>query len=170
MLDSRYLSYLLRHHPEDAGLELDEFGWCNVQELLKALKISKAELEDCVLNNTRYIFSEDKRFIKASHGHSIPIKYTNEAVPPEILYHGTAERFVPIIEKEGLKKMGREAVHMSEDYDQALEVGSRHSSGNLSKTYVFEIKAKEMYKDGYKFYKSEDGVWLTDYVPPKYLV
>lgn len=169
MLDSHYLSYLLRHHPEDKGLTLDEYGWCKVDDLIRALHITKRELEDCVDNNTRYIFSEDKRFIKAAHGHSIPIKYTNEMVPPEILYHGTALRFLSSIRSEGLKKMNREAVHLSEDRTAAFLVGSRHASGDARKTIVLEIRAKDMYKEGFKFYKSEDNVWLVDNVPPQFI-
>ena len=168
-MDSRYLSYLLRHHPEDAHLTLDEFGWCNVENLLKSLRISMHELEDCVNNNTRFIFSTDKKFIKAAHGHSIPIKYTNEEKPPEFLYHGTSKKLGEIIKKEGLKKMTREAVHLSADPNKAISVGSRHAAGDLSKTMLFTICALDMYCDGYKFYKSEDGVWLTDNVPAKYL-
>ena len=168
MLDSHYLSYLLRHYPEKKGLTLDEYGWCNVQELLKALHITMEELDYCVTHNTRYIYSEDKQFIKAAHGHSIPIKYTNEKEPPEYLYHGTAEAFVKNIMKVGLKKLHREAVHLSEDPDVALKVGSRHAGGNLSKTAILEIKAQEMFKDGFKFYCSEDKVWLVNSVPPKY--
>ena len=169
MLASKYLSYILRHHPEDANLTLDSEGWCDVKQLLTNLKISQEELDETVYNNTRFIYNADKSKIKAAHGHSVKIEYHNEKVPPMILYHGTAIRFKDAIMKEGLKKMTREAVHMSDDYKDAQTVGSRHSGGSLSLTIVFKINANQMYKDGYKFYKSEDGVWLTDNVPPKYL-
>lgn len=169
MLDSRYLAYILRHHPEEVGLTLDKEGWCKVQDLLKALKISIEELEDVVNNNTRYVFNNDKSKIKAAHGHSVKVEYKNEKTPPEFLYHGTNKRLKDIIKKEGLKKMQRDAVHMSEFYNDARTVGSRHAGGSLAMTIVFKIHALEMYKAGYKFYKSEDGVWLTDHVPGKYI-
>lgn len=170
MLDSHYLSYLLRHHPEDKNLHLDEFGWCLIDELVSALHITKEELDKIVNDNTRYIYNEAKTHIKAAHGHSIPIKYTTEKIPPRFLYHGTADRFLDSIEKEGLKKMTREAVHLSEDFKLAEEVGARHSGGSLNHTFVLTIDAKKMYDDGFKFYKSEDGVWLVDSVPTKYIV
>lgn len=170
MLDSRYLSYLLRHHPEEKGLTLDKEGWCNVDQLLEALDIYMDELEEIVNTNTRYVFNENKTKIKAAHGHSVKVEYRNEKVPPDVLYHGTAKRFKDIIKKEGLKKMTRDAVHMSESYNDARMVGSRHAGGSLAMTIVFKIDAKKMHKDGYSFYKSEDGVWLTDHVPGKYLI
>ncbi len=169
MLDSRYLSYILRHHPEEVGLTLDSEGWCSVQELLKALNIPKRELEDVVNNNTRFIFNDNKSKIKAAHGHSVKVEYQNEQKPPMYLYHGTSIRLYDTIMKEGLKKMSRDAVHMSQDYDEAKRIGSRHTGGNYSAVVVFVIYAQDMYKDGYKFYKSEDGVWLTDHVPSEYL-
>lgn len=168
-LSSKYLSYILRHHPEEVGLELDKEGWCSVQELLKALDVSKRDLEEVVTNNTRFIFNDNKSRIKAAHGHSVHIEYKNEQTPPDELYHGTAKKLSDIIKEQGLKKMSREAVHMSENYIDAKRIGSRHAGGNLDMTVVFKINAKKMYEDGYKFYKSEDGVWLTDSVPEKYL-
>ena len=168
-LNSRYLSYLLRHHPEERGLTLDREGWCDVDELLKALDIGMDELEDVVYNNTRYVFNEGKTKIKAAHGHSVKVEYNNEATPPDVLYHGTAKRLRETIQKQGLKKMGRDAVHMSDSYENARKVGSRHAGGSLAMTIVFKIDAKRMCGDGFKFYKSEDGVWLTESVPGKYL-
>lgn len=169
MLESRYLSYLLRHKPEDANLKLDKEGWCSVKELLSNLGITQAELDNVVDNNTRFVYNNDKSKIKAAHGHSVKVEYHNEKTPPDILYHGTAKRLYETIKKQGLKKMTREAVHMSDNYEDARRVGSRHAGGSLAMTIVFKINAKQMYKDGFKFYKSEDGVWLTDSVPAKYL-
>ena len=169
MLDSRYLSYLLRHHPEEAGLTLDKEGWCDVKLLLTNLGITQEELDETVDNNTRYVYNNDKTKIKAAHGHSVKVEYHNVKTPPKVLYHGTAKRLQEIILKQGLKKMTRDAVHMSENYDDARRVGSRHAGGSLAMTIVFKIDAEKMYKDGHKFYKSEDGVWLTDSVPGKYL-
>lgn len=169
MLESRYLSYLLRHKPEEAGLTLDKEGWCSVKQLLTNLKITQEELDYVVDNNTRFVYNNDKTKIKAAHGHSVKVEYHNEKTPPKVLYHGTAKRLQEVILKQGLKKMTREAVHMSENYDDARRVGSRHAGGSLALTIVFKINAEQMYKDGFKFYKSEDGVWLTDSVPGKYL-
>ena len=121
-LDSRYLSYLLRHHPEEAGLKLDKEGWCNVDDLLKALDIYESDLDEVVYNNTRFVYNENKTKIKAAHGHSIHVEYKNEKTPPDILYHGTAKRLIEVITKKGLKKMTREAVHMSDNYDDALRI------------------------------------------------
>lgn len=168
-LDSHYLAYLLRHHPEERGLKLDEFGWCSIEELLKALEVTRKELEACVKSNTRFIYSSDKKFIKAAHGHSVPIKYINDRKPPKYLYHGTSNGVKELILAQGLKKMNRECVHLSENFDDAFKIGLRHTCGDSNKVIVFTIKAVDMYIEGYKFYRSEDGVWLVNEVPSKYL-
>lgn len=167
-IDSKYLSYILRHKPEDAGITLDEYGYANVHQLCKNLRISLKELEEIVANNTRYIFDKYHTKIKAAHGHSIPVKYENEQEPPEFLYHGTSYYFLDNIMKEGLKPMSRDKVHLSERRSEAEKIGKRHTRGDDSKLVVLKIYANQMYKDGYKFNKSEDGVWLVDEVPPEY--
>lgn len=169
MLSSKYLAYLLRHHPEKEGLTLDNEGWCSVQKLLEALNISMAELEEVVNNNTRFIFSLDKSKIKAAHGHSVKVEYSNEEEPPEVLYHGTAFKLTDVILAEGLKSMTREMVHLSRSPLDAEFIGERHTGGKEDKVIIFVIDALQMYRDGYKFHKSEDNVWLTKEVPAKYI-
>lgn len=171
MIDSRYLSYLLRHHPEEKGLNLDKYGWCKVDDLLEALDIYQDELDDIVNNNTRYIYSDDKQYIKAAHGHSINISYEkNKATPPEKLYHGTSKKFLDDIKKKGLKRMTRDAIHLSISKEVAKKIGLRHTGGNMLYLIIFELDTKAMLKDGFEFYKSEDGVWLVQQdIPYKYL-
>lgn len=169
-MDSKYLSLILRHQPEKANITLDEYGWADVETLCKNLHITKKQLDDIVNNNTRFIYSGDGTKIKAAHGHSVPIKYTTEEVPPEFLYHGTADRFVDSIIKKGLIPQSRACVHMSVSETEARRIGARHTGGSTEHVEVFQVSADEMYRDGYKFYKSEDGVWLTDKVPPTYLI
>jgi len=168
-IDSRYLAYLLRHHPEEANLHLDKNGWCDVDELLSALDLYQDELDDIVYSNTRFVYNENKTKIKAAHGHSVKVSYQNAAVPPNVLYHGTSRDLIPAIRRGGLKKMNRDAVHLSERYDTAVAVGARHTGGRGDRLVIYKVKAFEMHLAGYKFYKSEDGVWLTDSVPPEYL-
>jgi len=169
MLDSRYLSYLLRHHPEEKNLHLDKYGWCNVDELVNNLEITKEELDTVVTNNTRYVYNEDKTKIKAAHGHSIKVEYEDNSVPPFILFHGTSKSNYDSILKTGLLRMNRQAIHLSEKIEDAERVGLRHCK-NKKDLIILKISAKEMYNDKYKFHKSEDNVWLIeDTIPPKYI-
>ena len=168
---SKFLSLILRHKPEAIGIKLDKHGWANVDELIKKMSkekyITKDILEHIVEHDEkqRYSFNEDKTMIRANQGHSINVDVElEEKEPPEILYHGTATKFVEGIEKEGLKHQSRLYVHLSKDIVTARKVGIRHGV-----PVIFEVKAKEMFNDGYKFFISANGVWLTDHVPTKYL-
>ena len=168
---SKFLSMILRHKPETIGIKLDSHGWVNVDELIdkmsKRKHINKEILEYIVEHDDkqRYSFNEDKTMIRANQGHSIKVDVElEEKEPPAILYHGTATKFVEGIEKEGLKHQNRLYVHLSKDIDTATKVGLRH--GEL---VIYEVKAKEMSNDGFKFFISANGVWLTDHVPVKYL-
>lgn len=171
---SKFLSLILRHKPEEIDICLDENGWADVSELINGInntgrKINFELLKEIVKtdNKGRYSFNEDMTKIRANQGHSINVDVNlKEIIPPDVLYHGTAERFILNIldKKQGLKSMSRLYVHMSKDYDTAVKVGVRH--GN---PIVLKIDAKQMKKDGYVFYLSENGVFLTKTVPYKYL-
>ena len=168
---SVFISLVLRHKPEAAGIALDEHGWANVEELLHGInetgrKISMDILEEIVATDSkqRYSFNEDKTLIRANQGHSIPVDVElKEQNPPEILYHGTATRFLNSILNDGLKPMSRLYVHLSKDIETAWKVGKRHGD-----PVILKINSRDMYKDGYKFYLSENGVWLTEKVDAKY--
>lgn len=168
---SKYLSYILRHNPSDAGINLDSQGWVEVDELIKKVsqkgyKLTSETLKELVENNNkkRFAFSEDGLYIRANQGHSIDVDLGyKDAEPPAELYHGTADRFIDTILKEGLKPMSRHAVHLSKDENTAIAVGKRH--GNPS---VILVDAKQMFADGCKFQVSDNGVWLTEQVDPKY--
>lgn len=169
---SKYLSYILRHHPEDIGITLDEHGWADVYELIKGMEkrypfICKRMIEDIVMYDSkqRYSFNADKTKIRANQGHSIPVDLGLEPVsPPEYLWHGTGEKYFESICEIGLIPKSREYVHLSKDLNTAYDVGKRHGE-----PVIFSVDAGEMCRDGYKFYLSENGVWLTDKVPKKYL-
>lgn len=164
---SKFLSLILRHKPEEIGLSLDKNGWANVKLLLSKAKMSMTELEEIVETNNkkRFEFNENKTKIRARQGHSIKIDLGyEEKEPPEFLYHGTATRFIEPIYKDGLSKMNRHAVHLSKDFETAINVGQRHG-----KPIVLLIYAQKMHKDGHKFYLTGNDVWYTDHVPTKYL-
>lgn len=168
---SKFMSLILRHKPETIGISLDEHGWANVDELIagisKTRNFSMSILEEIVEtdNKQRYSFNEDKTLIRANQGHSIPVDVElEETEPPEILWHGTGEKFVTSIEKQGLIPKSRLYVHLSKDRDTAVNVGKRHG-----KPVLFIVKSGDMCRDGYKFYLSKNGVWLTKNVPVKYL-
>ena len=168
----KYVSMLLRHHPEEAGVVLDEHGWTDVKDLIE--KVSpKYPITEEILHQMafapdkqRYEFSEDGKRIRAVHGHSVNVDLGYEEVkPPEILFHGTATKYLDAIMAEGLKKQSRQFVHLSEYEEQAVAVGRRHG-----KLVLFMVMAGKMYENGFVFYKSVSGVWLTDHVPEEYLI
>ena len=168
---SRFISLILRHRPEVIGIHLDEHGWAKVDELIagiaKKQEFNMDILEEIVRTDSkqRYSFNEDKTLIRANQGHSIPVDVElKEAVPPEELWHGTGEKYVESIDKMGLLPKTRLYVHLSKEKDTAIKVGSRHG-----KPVLYIVKSGEMSRDGYKFYLSENGVWLTKEVPVKYL-
>ena len=169
---SKYMSLILRHKPETIGISLDEHGWANVEDLITGIakdnEFNMEILEEIVRRDEkqRYSFNEDKTLIRANQGHSITVDVElEEWVPPEILWHGTGEKYVESIDREGLISKSRLYVHLSKDEDTAIKVGSRHG-----KPVIYNVKAKQMYDDGYKFYLSVNGVWLTKEVPVKYLI
>lgn len=170
---SRFLSLVLRHKPELIGIELDENGWVEIDELLVALSkhnhpIDIDYLEEIVATNDkkRFAFNELGTHIRASQGHSTNVDLGLEPQrPPVRLYHGTNYDNMQLIMKSGLKKMNRDFVHMSEELYTAEKVGARQK-GEL---VVLDIDSMQMHLDGVVFYKSENGVWLTDFVDKKYI-
>lgn len=168
---SRFISLILRYKPETIGITLDEHGWANVDELIEGISKTRPfnmeMLEEIVRtdNKQRYSFNEDKTLIRANQGHSILVDVELPIVtPPDVLYHGTAEKYVSSIEKEGLIPKSRLYVHLSSDKETALKVGQRHG-----KPVVYIVKSNEMNKQGYTFYQSVNGVWLTKHVPFEFL-
>ena len=169
---SKFVSLILRHKPEIIGIQLDEHGWANVDgliaEISKTRKFNREMLEEIVRtdNKQRFTFNEDKTKIRANQGHSIPVDVELPvAIPPETLWHGTGEKYVASIDQQGLIPKGRLYVHLSSDATTATKVGSRHG-----KPVLYIVKTKEMYDDGYSFFLSKNGVWLTKEVPVKYLI
>jgi len=168
----RFMALLLRHDPGRAGLTLDASGWAPVAELLRGLarrgfEISPEMLRDLVQSDAkgRYAFSPDGRRIRASQGHSIQVDLGLSAVvPPDRLYHGTGERFLEAILAAGLRPMGRHHVHLSGDLQTATVVGSRRG-----RPVILLVDARGMCEAGHLFYRSANGVWLTDTVPPRFL-
>ena len=169
---SKYIALILRHKPETIGIKLDEHGWADVSELIagvsKTHPLDMELLEKIVSEDEkqRYSFNEEKTLIRANQGHSVPVDVElAETEPPEVLYHGTGEKYVSSIDAQGLIAKSRLYVHLSKDVETALNVGQRHG-----KPVIYEVKSGEMNRDGFKFYLSVNGVWLTKVVPIKYLV
>ena len=155
---SKFLSLVLRHKPDTIGISLDEHGWANVSELIESISKTRPfdmeMLEKIVQtdNKQRYSFNEDKTFIRANQGHSIPVD-------------GTGEKYVASIDKTGLIPKSRLYVHLSGDEDTAVKVGSRHG-----KPVIYKVAAGKMERAGYAFFLSVNGVWLTKEVPKEYLI
>ena len=169
---SKFLSYVLRHHPEAIGLELADDGGVEVDALLAALAnhgrpVDRATLERLVetSDKQRFAFSPDRKWIRANQGHSVQIDLGLSPVsPPKVLFHGTAERFLPSIRAQGLVKGERHHVHLSASQQTARAVGSRRG-----RAVVLEIDAGGMESAGYQFFRSENGVWLTLQVPAPFI-
>lgn len=170
---SRFLSMILRHHPEVIGIELDSHGWADIDRLIEGVNrsgkyIDRDLLEKIVAEDKkqRYSISPDKKCVRANQGHSVHVDVElSEERPPDILYHGPAEKYVDSIEKKGLLPRGRLYVHLSRDRETAISVGRRHGS-----PIVYRIDSQRMYLDGISFYRSENDVWLVKYVPFEYMI
>lgn len=158
------LAFFLRH---DKGYPFDAHGWRNVSDLLTNHGYTMEELEGIVATNNkqRFEFSEDKSQIRARQGHSVHVDVElEEVLPPDTLYHGTAKSFLDSIMEKGIVKGNRLYVHLSGTEETAINVGKRHGE-----PVVLVIDAKKMVEDGYRFFLSRNGVWLTDYVDSKYI-
>lgn len=170
---SKFLSLILRHKPEHIGIQLNQEGWTNIAELIKAAQKHNAPLNQQLIetiveqnDKKRFQISEDGLQIRAVQGHSSQSvqRQMLKIEPPQQLYHGTASRFVDPIQEQGLIAGQRHHVHLSEHQDTALKVGQRYG-----KPILFLVDTAQMHKDGFEFYQAENGVWLTAHVPTQYL-
>jgi len=168
---SKWLALILRHQPEKAGITLDEHGWASIIDVTDPRKadIRLKELEEIVLtdNKGRYEFSPDKMKIRAVQGHSLKDVEIEmeECEPPVILFHGTKDQFMSSVMKKGLLKMERQHVHLCLESNTARDVANRRKGESV----LLRINAGDMHKNGIKFYKAKNGVWLVDAVPFKYI-
>ena len=170
---SKFLSLILRHQPDAIGLELDSQGWASIEQLIDkanvaGTKFGRTELQHVVetSDKKRFSVSADGLRIRAAQGHSVSVELgLSPKEPPPVLFHGTATRFVAAILEQGLRPQARQQVHLSLDEETARRVGARHG-----KPYIFKVDALAMHVSGMKFYLAVNGVWLTDRVPPEFLV
>ena len=170
---SKFISLILRHKPEVIGIALDEHGWAYVQELIDGVNrieghfLDMDTLDEIVRTDEkqRYSFNEDHTLIRANQGHSIPVDVELEQkTPPDVLWHGTGEKYVSAIDAQGLIPKSRLYVHLSSDVETAGKVGSRHG-----RPVIYKVDCRKMTEDGYQFFLSANYVWLTKEVPAKYL-
>jgi len=166
------MSLALRHEPGRFGLALDTAGWVRVDEFLVALRIGRAELDRVVAENDKRRFAVQRgpdgvERIRASQGHSVPVELgLVPQTPPHHLYHGTSAAVLGSIRATGLNRGSRHHVHLSADVETARRVGARRSGAVV----VLTVDAAAMDRDGHAFYRSDNGVWLTDAVPADYLL
>ena len=169
---SKFLSLVLRHQPETIGVSLDTNGWIDIEVLLGAMaqhgrKLSREDLERLVRESDkqRFALSEDGKRIRANQGHSVEVDLALvPQPPPEILYHGTVDRFLDSILATGLRKGERHHVHLSANRETAEKVGQRRG-----KPMILEVRSGDMHRAGVPFYLSDNGVWLVDHVPPQFI-
>jgi putative RNA 2'-phosphotransferase len=171
--ESKFLSYLLRHHPEAIDLQLDKHGWAAVEELIRKADGEGYDLSRSILRaiiqesgKQRFILSNDEKYIRATYGHSIDVDLQlHPKRPPQVLYHGTARRHLAAIRNEGLRPGSRNFVHLSAKKKEARQIGARHGT-----PVILDIQSHRMHQDGYDFYQSERevGIWLVKSVPPTF--
>lgn len=169
---SKFLSLVLRHKPETIGILMDPNGWVNVDELIekcgkRGMGFDFETLEEVVFTNDkqRFSFNDDYTKIRANQGHSVNVDLQFEPTEPTgYLFHGTVDKFLESIHTDGLQKRSRLHVHLSKDLETAVKVGSRRG-----KPVILKIDAVRMFRDGYPFYLSKNGVWLCDEVPVQYI-
>jgi putative RNA 2'-phosphotransferase len=169
---SKFLSSVLRHQPDAIGLVLDPQGWASMSELIEKGNASGVQFdrEDLLRvaaasDKKRFSISSDGLCIRAAQGHSLSVELgLLPREPPPVLFHGTATRFVGSILSDGLKPGARQHVHLSLDETTARQVGRRHG-----KPCIFQVNALAMHSKGFQFYRADNGVWLTDHVPPEFL-
>ena len=170
---SKFISLILRHNPQVIGISLDEHGWADVQDLIEGINRTEGHsldmdtLDEIVRTDEkqRYSFNEDHSLIRANQGHSIPVDVElEEKTPPDILWHGTGQKYVSSIDVQGLIPKSRLYVHLSSDMETARKVGSRHG-----RPVIYQVECRKMTEDGYRFFLSANRVWLTKEVPVEYL-
>jgi putative RNA 2'-phosphotransferase len=176
---STLFSWGLRHNPEQFGVELDEQGWTSITSVLQAFVIHRPPFQgrnaielrkilgEVVSRNNKQRFEMKGDRIRARQGHSASLSVElglKPKAPPSVLFHGTASDFVASIFSKGIVRQSRQHVHLSDSWNTATDVGSRHGD-----PVVLKIDAKRMNEDGFAFYLTENGVWLTDDVPVEYI-
>ncbi|GAB4125120.1 MAG: RNA 2'-phosphotransferase [Roseiflexaceae bacterium] len=169
---SKFISLVLRHEPQKYGLTLDPHGWVAIDDLLASaeragVRMTRTQLEQVVAENDkqRFAISDDRLRIRARQGHSVSVDLELPPLtPPDRLYHGTVDRFIASIRQQGLIRGSRQHVHLSATLETAIIVGQRRGA-----PVILTVDSAAMHHDGYLFYRSENGVWLTDAVPARYL-
>ena len=170
---SKTIAHALRHQPYLYELELDEEGWVNVDALLAGLQ-QRRRWHDITANDLQAVLDlpVKKRYemangrIRALYGHSTTSKIRKTpALPPAILFHGTAPETAVIILQEGLKPMSRQYVHLSVDIETAVQVGRRKATNPT----ILQIHAQQASQQGISFYQGHDLVWLADTIPAQFI-
>src|SRR4030042_5391473 len=165
---SKFLSYILRHNPSSIVLELDEHGWANIDDIIKrsSFPLTKEMIESVVQTNDKQRFKIEGDKIRASQGHSLEVDLElKEKKPPEYLFHGTVQNKMGLIWEQGLKKMNRQHVQLSDSIVDAGIVGRRHGRDVV----ILQVNSGMMYRDGFKFYLSDNNIWLIEHIPPEFL-
>lgn len=167
MRASKRMSYLLRHHPEASNLTLDSSGWALIDELLQAVGIDRATFDAVVAQNDKNRFEVSEGRVRARQGHSVAVDLDLQPViPPSMLYHGTTEEALPSIFATGLERRTRQHVHLSSTVEVALDVAGRRGRGQA---VILEVDAEAFTESGGVVYRSSNGVYLTEAIPPEYL-
>lgn len=167
---SKFLSYVLRHAPQEAGLTLDENGWTDFETLKQAVKakfaVEDSDLMRVIAENPKKRFTLDGNRIRAAQGHSVEVELALKPVkPPSVLYHGTTLENWSQIANSGLQRMERAHVHLSQEIDTAITVAKRRKGPHV----LLAVDSSTMFSQGHHFFLADNGVWLSEHVPPQFL-
>ena len=171
---SKTISKILRHRPEQFGIQLDDEGWTSLDLLIQRLRrqqkwkdLEEQDILDMMATASKQRYEVKNGRIRAYYGHSIPKKISKVASsPPGILYHGTAKATVPLIGESGLLPMNRQYVHLSADIQTATIVGKRRDI----RPTILQVNALEASQSGIDFYLENNGIWLSEPIPPKFII
>ncbi len=164
---SKYISYLLRHNPEN--LDMDNEGFVDLDELILKLQekydVDKRFIK-AIVNSPNPRFEVANNKIRALYGHTVDVDSARtEDTLAAVLYHGTTLEAAARILRDGLKPMRRQWVHVSPTKDIARDVGGRRTANPV----ILEVDAKAARDEGIRFYKVTETVFLCSEVPPRYV-
>jgi putative RNA 2'-phosphotransferase len=172
----RELSRLLRDEVKELDIEVDEYGYVQIDKILKTLMesspwLTTAHILEIVDKDPQSRFQIEKNSIRARAGHRYSVSIPSDPIiPPDYLYHGTSEQNARDILETGLLRMKKAYVHLSSTTARARTVGLRISDTPV----IVRVRALEASQTGIRFWRSgqvsDDGeIILSDDIPPRFI-
>jgi putative RNA 2'-phosphotransferase len=166
---SKLLALFLRHRPEEAGLQIDTYGFVPLDEMLKAIQerypeVVEGDIRKLIEGASQQRFEISDRGIRAVYGHSFFVEMDGEPIQaPEVLYMGCLRKEVERFRTDGIKPVDRYYVHLSMSRETAAE--RSHQPGDAC---VVEVAAAQAQAAGHQFYQRGEVV-LTLEIPAQFV-